>query len=106
MSKSFRLSLPFILACMFLGMMIVLARASSQAVAAPSRSTPEGAILVNTLKDELNTDGDCSLREAIEAANTNTSVDACGTGEVVNDIITFDVAARRPPTRPHALGAG
>ena len=106
MSKILRLSIPFILACLFLGMMIVLARASSQAVAAPSRSTPEGAILVNTLKDELNTDGDCSLREAIEAANTNTSVDACGTGEVVNDIITFDVAGTITVTSQLSVAAG
>ena len=28
-------------------------------------------ITVDTFDDELNSDGDCSLREAIEAANTN-----------------------------------
>lgn len=31
--------------------------------------------------DELNADGDCSLREAIHAANTNTMVDQCPAGE-------------------------
>ena len=37
-----------------------------------------GATLtVNTTDDELNTDGDCSLREAIQAANTDAAVDAC-----------------------------
>jgi CSLREA domain-containing protein len=35
---------------------------------------------VNTTEDEDNTDGDCSLREAIQAANTNAAVDACTAG--------------------------
>jgi CSLREA domain-containing protein len=45
-------------------------------------------IFVNTCDDELNNDGDCSLREAIEAANTDTAVDAClaGSGD---DYITL-----------------
>ena len=34
-------------------------------------------ITVTTTDDELNSDGDCSLREAIQAANTNAAVDAC-----------------------------
>ncbi|HEV8574466.1 MAG TPA: choice-of-anchor Q domain-containing protein, partial [Dehalococcoidia bacterium] len=38
------------------------------------------SITVTTTADELNADGDCSLREAIQAANTNTAVDACGAG--------------------------
>jgi CSLREA domain-containing protein len=37
-------------------------------------------ITVNTFNDELNADGDCSLREAIRAANLNVSVDACPAG--------------------------
>lgn len=43
-------------------------------------------ISVNTTTDELNNDGDCSLREAIQAANTNAAVDACVAGSS-NDII-------------------
>jgi CSLREA domain-containing protein len=35
---------------------------------------------VNITTDELNSDGDCSLREAIRAANTNLPVDACAAG--------------------------
>ena len=31
--------------------------------------------------DELNTDGDCSLREAVRAANRNVAVDACPAGQ-------------------------
>ncbi len=34
-------------------------------------------ITVTTTDDELNADGDCSLREAIQAANTDTAVDDC-----------------------------
>jgi CSLREA domain-containing protein len=37
-------------------------------------------ITVTTTDDELNTDGDCSLREAVRAADTNLAVDACGSG--------------------------
>jgi CSLREA domain-containing protein len=64
---------------------------NSQAIAALSPNTPEGVIHVNTLEDELNSDGDCSLREAIEAANTNTPVDDCSSGSVLTDTIGFDV---------------
>jgi CSLREA domain-containing protein len=34
-------------------------------------------LTVTTTEDELNNDGDCSLREAIQAANTGSQVDAC-----------------------------
>jgi CSLREA domain-containing protein len=37
-------------------------------------------IPVNTDQDELNDDGDCSLREAVRAANLDTAVDACPAG--------------------------
>lgn len=37
-------------------------------------------IAPNTTDDELNGDGDCSLREAITAANTDATVDACPAG--------------------------
>ena len=48
-------------------------------------------LAVTTLDDELNADGDCSLREAIEAANTDTAVDACGAGSGTDQIV-FDAA--------------
>jgi CSLREA domain-containing protein len=44
-------------------------------------------ITVNTTEDELNNDGDCSLREAIEAANTDAAVDACTGGSGVDTVI-------------------
>ena len=40
----------------------------------------ESLITVNTTDDELNSDGDCSLREAIRASNTDSAVDACTAG--------------------------
>jgi len=43
-------------------------------------------ILVNTLADELATDGNCSLREAIRASNTGAVVDACPAGSGANTI--------------------
>jgi len=50
-------------------------------------------ITVNTLDDELNSDGDCSLREAISAANTNAASDACASGQAAPtvDVIDFSV---------------
>jgi CSLREA domain-containing protein len=44
------------------------------------------AITVTTTDDELNADGDCSLREAIQAANTDAAVDACPAGSGADTI--------------------
>ncbi len=49
-------------------------------------AAPMTTITVNTTADEVNNDGDCSLREAVKAANTNAAVDACAAGSV-SDII-------------------
>jgi len=38
-------------------------------------------IQVNTSEDELNSDGDCSLREAVRAANLDRPVDQCPAGQ-------------------------
>jgi len=54
---------------------LVLAYASSPAWAVN--------ITVNTTADEQNTDRDCSLREAIEAAKTDAAVDECSTGRTL-----------------------
>lgn len=55
------------------------------------RAAANASIVVTTTSDTLNTDGVCSLREAIIAANTDTAVDGCaaGSGE---DTITFAVS--------------
>jgi CSLREA domain-containing protein len=51
------------------------------APAQPVAPTPGvSAIIVTTLEDEDNTDGDCSLREALSAANFDQARDACPAG--------------------------
>ena len=50
-------------------------------LALPPRPVDAATIAVTTTVDELNTDGDCSLREAVRAANTNLAVDACPAGQ-------------------------
>ena len=48
---------------------------------APPPPPPTGNVItVTTTTDELNTDGDCALREAIRATNLNQAVDACPAG--------------------------
>lgn len=44
-------------------------------------------LTVTTTTDELNVDGDCSLREAVQAANSNTAVDACAAGSGDDEIL-------------------
>ncbi len=55
-------------------------------------------INVTTLDDEVNSAGDCSLREAIQAANTNAAVDGCSAGESGEDDIEFSLSSS--PTDP------
>ena len=43
-------------------------------------------IEVNTFEDELNIDGNCSLREAIQAANTDQKFDECPAGQGADTI--------------------
>ena len=45
-------------------------------------------IKVNTANDSA-ADGKCALREAVEAANTNTAVDSCHAGGTGTDTIIF-----------------
>ena len=51
-----------------------------------SKSVYSANIVVNTTDDELNTDGDCSLREVIQAANTDTAIDGCTAGSGTDTI--------------------
>jgi CSLREA domain-containing protein len=54
-------------------------------------------ILVNTTEDVVDGDGDCSLREAIIAANTNTITDGCGSGVWSGaDSIRFQLGSGNP----------
>lgn len=54
--------------------------------AQPPHPVLAASITVTTTADELNSDGDCSLREAIRSANQNISVDKCATGAAVDTI--------------------
>jgi CSLREA domain-containing protein len=54
--------------------------------AMPTSVVHAATITVTTTDDELNTDGDCSLREAIQAANTDAAVDACIAGSGADTI--------------------
>jgi len=54
-----------------------------------SHAAPETAIAVTTTVDELETNGLCSLREAIQAANTDTAVDTCAAGSGSDDLISI-----------------
>jgi CSLREA domain-containing protein len=47
-------------------------------------------IFVTTTEDEVNADGDCSLREAVIAANTDAPVDACPAGAPDFDTIGLE----------------
>src|SRR5207244_66504 len=61
--------------------------------AMPSPAAEAASLVVNTLADELNSNGNCSLREAITAANTNVAVDVCSAGSATaGDTITFSVS--------------
>ncbi len=62
------------------GLLVGLLGAATVWAALPSPDAWAATITVNTTTDEYNSDGDCSLREAVIAANTDTAVDACAAG--------------------------
>jgi CSLREA domain-containing protein len=65
---------------------LVLVVLLTSAIFATARPVSAAAITVTTTADELNTDGDCSLREAIRAANLDRAVDACPAGSGADTI--------------------
>ena len=53
-----------------------------------AHANPDGtAIQVDTTTDELNSNGNCSLREAIRAANLDMAIDACPAGNGADMIV-------------------
>ncbi|CAA9428369.1 MAG: hypothetical protein AVDCRST_MAG78-1469, partial [uncultured Rubrobacteraceae bacterium] len=60
--------------------LVLVMVASAGARPAQAQNSTGTTITVNTTDDEDNTDGDCSLREAIKAANTNRAADGCPAG--------------------------
>ncbi len=89
MKKVLSFCFPFLLSGVVLGILFFGLSVPSRVSAALFR--PSGMMLVDTLDDEQEIDGNCSLREAISAANSNQPVDACPAGSLVTDTIIFDV---------------
>jgi len=55
-------------------------RAIAPSTIPPFEPPPGAVITVTTTEDNLSDNGDCTLREAIQAANTDAAVDACPPG--------------------------
>ncbi len=66
-----------------LGLVLVLAAARAQGA----------TIVVDTTADDLDVNANCTLREAIEAANTNVAVDGCTAGEASPTIDRIEIPA-------------
>jgi CSLREA domain-containing protein len=66
--------------------MLALLMALASLYLGPIPVARAATITVNTTDDELNNDGDCSLREAIQAANTDTAVSGCAAGSGADTI--------------------
>lgn len=64
---------------------IALLLAATILMAAPG-GVQAASITVDVTNDELNGDADCSLREAIQAANTDTAVSGCAAGSGADTI--------------------
>ncbi|UCC59494.1 MAG: sortase [Dehalococcoidia bacterium] len=70
--------------------LIILGLLISLFVSTPLQSVEAATITVDTADDEFIADGDCSLREAVQAANLNIGVDACTAGQadpIIDEII-------------------
>lgn len=74
-------------------MLVALAVAALLLVAIARPALAVGSLItVNTPDDEITSDGDCSLREAVLAANIDVELDACPTGSG-NDTIIVPASA-------------
>ena len=106
MMKYARILISLIAACFLLGSMIYLITTPYEEVHA-STSNINSSIVVTTEKDELKDDGECSLREAIKAANENISVDACVAGNgALTDTVSFNFAGIITVTSQLSVTAG
>jgi CSLREA domain-containing protein len=91
---------------------LIAAAAVSAALAAPRASEAGGGATINvTSTDDVFDDGFCSLREAVEAANTNAAVDTCtaGTGADTINVPTGTYVLNSDLdvyTDMHIVGAG
>ncbi len=102
MKKVLYLFIPFLLTGLTIGIIFHHFSTSRYAIAALAVNN----INVNTLEDEHNNDGDCSLREAVSAANTDQPVDGCMAGGVLSDTIDFEVQGIISVTSQLSVTAG
>lgn len=91
MNKFSLFAIAILLACLLLGTLFSILGVTNLALGATSIAPTVESIIVTTREDEVTNDGNCSLREAIQAANNNQQVDACAAGGVLTDTIIFDV---------------
>lgn len=78
-----------------------LAAIAVASLLAAARGAAATVITVTTIADEFNTDGDCSLREALDAANIDVARDACPAGSSAGrDEIVLAAGAVYSLTRP------
>jgi CSLREA domain-containing protein len=104
MKRYFGLLLPVLFT--LAGLAVIFCLPARRLQPAQAAYAPDAGIVVNTLEDELNSDGDCSFREAVTAANTNAAVDGCPAGEVLTDTITFSVDGIFTINTPLSVTAG
>lgn len=79
---------------------VVLAVLTVLLAASPGRAA---TITVDAVADEINADGDCSLREAVLAANTNAAQDGCAAGSAGSlDTIVLEAGAEYGLTKAGA----
>jgi len=75
----------------------LIPRVAAAGPRSPSKGAAKGAtITVDTSADEQNNDGNCSLREAVDAANTDSAVDNCTAGSGT-DTIVFSSSTNNHP---------
>lgn len=93
MPRSVRLRITTLAAAALLAVLVaVLAPRNDPASAQGAAAVPGATITVDTVEDESNAGGDCSLREAIEAADTNAAVGGCAAGSArKRDAIRFSL---------------
>lgn len=70
----------------------VLLFSLSPSPASALRNLAPNVIVVDTLADDQIINGNCTLREAITAANINFTIDKCPAGGSITDTIAFSVA--------------
>jgi CSLREA domain-containing protein len=79
---------------------LLLVSATAQAAPVSTQAAPTTTIVVTTVSDAIANDGHCSLREAIQTANTNSALGGCAAGTTSSggDTIEFAIPGNGPHT--------